>query len=77
MKKQEKIVEDLQNDGLRMIAIASKKIKEFDPKLIKTEFTELTFEGLVSFADVPKKDLKESLRKFERLGVGNKNYYWR
>lgn len=72
LKKQEKIVENLQNEGLRMIAIASKKIKEFNPKLIRTEFSDLDFEGLISFADVPKKDLKESLLKFEKLGVAIK-----
>jgi Mg2+-importing ATPase len=71
-KKQEKLIEDLQNDGLRVIAVASKKIKEFDPKLVKTEFNNLNFEGLICFADVPKKDLKESLEKFEKLGVSIK-----
>ena len=71
-KKQEKIVADLQKDGLRVIAVASKKINEFNPKIIKTELSDLEFKGLIDFADVPKKDLKESLEKFERLGVAIK-----
>jgi Mg2+-importing ATPase len=68
-KKIERIAVNLQKQGLRVIAIASKEIKEFNPKLIKSEFRELKFEGFVSFADVPKHDLAEDFKKFEDLGV--------
>ena len=53
----EKDAVDLQRQGLRVIAVASKDIKNFDPKLVKSEFKELKFGGFLSFADVPKKDV--------------------
>jgi len=68
-KKLEKVVTSLQKQGLRVIAVASKEIKEFNPKLVKSEFKELKFGGFLSFADVPKQDLAEDFRKFEDLGV--------
>lgn len=71
-KKYEEGVENLQKGGLRVIAVASKEIKEFNEKLIKTQEIDLEFKGLISFADVPKKDLKESFEKFEKLGVAIK-----
>lgn len=55
--------------GLRVIAIASKKIKDFNPKIIKSEFANLELDGLISFSDLAKKDLSEALNKFEKLGV--------
>ena len=71
-RKIEKDAVDLQRQGLRVIAVASKDIKNFDPKLVKSEFKELKFGGFLSFADVPKKDLAEDFRKFEKLGVAIK-----
>lgn len=65
----EKTVRDLQSDGLRTIAVASKEIKSFNPKLIKTEFKDLEFGGFLGFSDVPKKDLEEVFKKFTDLGV--------
>ncbi len=59
----------LQSQGLRVIGIAAKPLKNFNPKLIKTEQRELEFKGLMGFFDVPKKDLKEAFKKFEALGV--------
>ena len=71
-KKLEKMATVLQKQGLRVIAVSTKEIKNFDPKLIKSEFKELKFSGFMSFADVPKHDLAEDFRKFENLGVSIK-----
>lgn len=68
-KKLEKDVINLQKEGARVIAVATKEIFEFNPKLIKSEFRELKLAGFLSFADVPKKDLSEAFDKFEKLGV--------
>jgi Mg2+-importing ATPase len=67
--KIEKLAVDLQKQGLRVIAVASKEIKNFDPKLVKSEFRQLKFGGFLSFADVPKQDMAEDFKKFENLGV--------
>ena len=64
-KKLESTSDGLQKNGLRVIAVASKEIVNFDPKLIKSEFKDLKFGGFMSFADVPKKDLAEDFRKFD------------
>ncbi len=68
-KKIEKLSVDLQKQGLRVIAVASKEIKDFNPKLIKSEFKDLNFGGFINFADVPKRDMAEDFKKFENLGV--------
>jgi P-type Mg2+ transporter len=67
--KLEKTIRDMQGDGLRMIAVASKEIKDWSPKLVKTEFRDLEFGGFLGFSDIPKKDLEEAFKKFEDLGV--------
>ncbi|MCX6704579.1 MAG: HAD-IC family P-type ATPase, partial [Candidatus Woesebacteria bacterium] len=71
-KKIEKMAADLQKRGLRVIAVASKEIKNFDPKLVKSEFKQLKFGGFINFADVPKRDMAEDFKKFENLGVSIK-----
>lgn len=65
----ERRVRSMQSDGLRTIAVASKEIKNYNPKLVKTEFRDLEFGGFLGFSDVPKKDLMEVFKKFENLGV--------
>jgi Mg2+-importing ATPase len=67
--KLENKVREMQADGLRTIAVASKEIKNFNPKLAKTEFRDLEFGGFLGFSDVPKKDLEEVFKKFKNLGV--------
>jgi Mg2+-importing ATPase len=71
-KELNKITTEMEEKGLRVIAVASKEIKEFNPKLIDSEFKDLKFGGFLSFADVPKKDLGEAFKKFENLGVAIK-----
>lgn len=68
-KKLEKIVTEIQKQGARIIAVATKEISEFNPKLAKSEFKDLKIVGFLSFADIPKKDLSEAFDKFEKLGV--------
>ncbi len=68
-KKIEKYVTDLQKEGARVVAIATREIKQFNPKLARSEFKELTIAGYLGFADIPKKDLGESFKKYEDLGV--------
>lgn len=65
----EKKVKEMQERGLRTIATASKEIKVFSPKLIKTEFRDMKFGGFLGFSDIPKKDLAEVFGKFSNLGV--------
>lgn len=70
--QQEKLlqkVHDMQKDGLRVVAIASKDIKEFDPKIFSSQLTGLSFEGLLGFLDIPKKNLVSVFEKFRELGV--------
>ncbi len=65
----EKRLDALQKDGLRTIAVASKEIKNWNPKLFRTEFRDMEFGGFLGFSDVPKKDLAEIFEKFKNLGV--------
>jgi P-type Mg2+ transporter len=65
----EKTIRDMHNKGLRVVAVASKEIKNWNPKLVKTEFKDLKFVGFIGFTDVPKKDLAEVFTKFKNLGV--------
>ena len=71
-KKLTKETTDMEEKGLRVIAIASKEINKFDPKLIKTELKHESLAVFFSFGYVPKKDLAEDFRKFENLGVAIK-----
>lgn len=68
----QQLVETMSNDGLRLIAVASRPIneeKEYGWDDITTGFT---FVGLVSFLDVPKKTVKKSLDRLEKLDVSLK-----
>lgn len=61
----------LNDSGLRMIALATKKIEK------KKEYTwddvnNLHFEGYVTFLDIPKKSAKEALDKLHNLNVQTK-----
>jgi len=69
-KLHEKLV-SLNNSGLRMVALATKKVKK------KEEYTwddvnDLQFEGYVTFLDIPKKSAKEALEKLHNLNVQTK-----
>lgn len=62
---------DLNAQGLRVIAIASKKIDK------KTHYSwddvkEVVFEGYITFRDIPKKTAKDALLQLSRLNVQTK-----
>ena len=62
---------NLNNSGLRMIALATKKVNK------KREYswedaTDLEFEGYITFLDIPKKSAKEALEKLHKLNVQTK-----
>jgi len=67
--KLENEIHKMQSQGFRTIAVASKKITNFNSKLVKTELRDLEFGGLLSFSDVPKSGLSEVFNKFKSLGV--------
>ena len=68
----EKIVKDLQEDGMQVIALASKReypgVNVFD----KSYENDMVFIGLVAFLDPPKDDVKEMLGKLANIGVKTK-----
>ena len=72
IKKVEKIVKDLEEDGMQVIALASKReypgINVFD----KTDEKNMVFIGLVAFLDPPKDDVKQMLDNLSRVGVHTK-----
>ena len=62
---------NLNNSGLRMVALATKIVSK------KAEYTwkdvsDLHFEGYVTFLDIPKKSAKEALEKLHSLNVQTK-----
>ena len=71
-KKVEKIVQKLEEDGMQVIALASKReypgTKVFDKSFEKN----MVFIGLVAFLDPPKNDVKEMLKNLASVGVQTK-----
>lgn len=63
-----KLFKSLSDQGLRVIALASKKVKK-QPEYEWSEMSELEFQGFITMMDVPKKSALESLNKLEELGV--------
>jgi Mg2+-importing ATPase len=66
-----KMAIDLYNDGLRAVAIATKRIsskEEYD----WSDISDLEFKGFIAFLDIPKKTVKPSIEKLEKLGVSLK-----
>ncbi|HSW97284.1 MAG TPA: magnesium-translocating P-type ATPase [Candidatus Saccharimonadales bacterium] len=61
----------LNNDGLRMVAIATKKLGKKDA-YTWDDAKDLCFEGYITFLDVPKKSAKEALEKLHALNVQTK-----
>ncbi|OGY22929.1 MAG: magnesium-translocating P-type ATPase [Candidatus Woykebacteria bacterium RBG_13_40_15] len=58
----------LSSSGLRILAVASKKIKAKN-KLAKSDEKNLTFEGFLVFSDRPKHTAPETIKDLENLGV--------
>lgn len=72
IKRVEKIVQDLEEDGMQVIALASKReypgINIFDKSYEK----DMVFIGLVAFLDPPKDDVKEMLENLSKIGIKTK-----
>lgn len=69
--KREKIIgvmEDISAMGERIIAIASRDIAEYsdDRNLMEKE---LTFQGMVSFIDPPRKEIKKAIQECQNAGI--------
>ena len=58
---------DLSNQGLRVLAVATRKI-EAKSYNVKDE-ENLVFEGFVSFFDPPKKDVGKTIKEMQELGI--------
>ncbi len=67
-KDLEKKFEALNNDGLRVVAIATKKVTKKDD-YSWTDVNDLTFLGYMTFLDIPKLSAKEALVKLKNLNV--------
>lgn len=61
----------LNNDGLRMVAVATKKLTKKEA-YTWDDVKDLCFEGYITFLDVPKKSAKEALEKLHALNVQTK-----
>src|SRR5205823_1020120 len=61
----------LNDDGLRMVAIATKKLDK-QQSYSWNDVRDLHFEGYITFLDVPKKSAKAALEKLHSLNVQTK-----
>lgn len=65
-------IQALSSQGRRLLAVASRKIKNFDPKThanYATVETELTFLGLVAIADPPREETIPAIRSCKASGI--------
>lgn len=72
IKKVEKIVQSLEEDGMQVIALASKR--EYPGKKVfdKSYEKNMVFVGLVAFLDPPKNDVKQMLESLSTIGIKTK-----
>ncbi|MGE5041923.1 MAG: magnesium-translocating P-type ATPase [Candidatus Levyibacteriota bacterium] len=63
--------EELNNEGLRLVAVAVKKVKKKDAYSWK-DVEGLDFQGYLTFLDIPKVSTKEALVKLKHLNVAVK-----
>lgn len=68
MRALEKKFEKLNNDGLRIVALATKKVSE-KKEYSWDDVTNLTFLGYMTFLDIPKLSAREALAKLKNLNV--------
>ncbi len=68
-EKAQKIYDLLSMDGFRVLALASRKIKDRKQVYGVAEETELTFEGFLAFLDPPKKTAHSSLSELMKRGI--------
>ena len=72
IKKVEKVVKDLEEDGMQVIALASKREYPGVGIFNKEDEKNMVFVGLVAFLDPPKDDVKEMLTNLSNIGVKTK-----
>ena len=68
-KKIEQKYYDLSAEGLRVLGVASKKLKEEKAVYSVNDESHMTFLGFVAFLDPPKETAKESLQLLSKAGV--------
>lgn len=66
-----KILDELNLDGLRMIAVATKTVSKKD-NYSWDDANNLSFAGYITFLDIPKKSAKEAIDKLRSLSVQTK-----
>jgi len=64
-----KLYDKLSNEGLRILAIAEKRIEEKKARYEMNEELNLTLRGFMAFYDPPKEDVKETLTFMKEHGV--------
>ncbi len=69
LKKIQKLYDDLSNDGLRVLAIAIREVKDKKRVYSKTEEKDLTLIGFVAFYDPPKASAKETITAMRDYGI--------
>lgn len=72
IKQVEKIVKALEEDGMQVIALASKREYRGVNVFNKDDEKDMVFIGLVAFLDPPKDDVKEMLTNLSNIGVKTK-----
>ena len=72
IKRVEKVVKDLEEDGMQVIALASKREYPGVGIFNKEDEKNMVFVGLVAFLDPPKDDVKEMLTNLSNIGVKTK-----
>lgn len=69
LRKTQKLYDDLSNDGLRVLAIAIKEIKDRKRSYPKSEENDLTLIGFIAFYDAPKAGTKETIAAMRAYGI--------
>ena len=69
LKKIQKLYDGLSNDGLRVLAIATREIKDKKSTYPKTEEKDLTLIGFTAFYDPPKVSAKETIAAMREYGI--------
>lgn len=72
INKIEKNANDLANMGMQVIALSAKKEYSGENIFSSKDEKEMTFIGYVAFLDPPKEEVKETLSKLHKIGVGTK-----
>ncbi|MDA8058908.1 MAG: magnesium-translocating P-type ATPase [Nitrospiraceae bacterium] len=66
------LANDLNNDGMRVIAVAAKEVSQRGPSYSVSDESDLTLLGYVAFLDPPKETAMEAIRLLGKKGVSVK-----